>query len=146
MMPGMPERRTHDYVRNGTTGLFAAFNIAAGTVISDLHRRHRAIELKKFLATIDKTVPEGMDIHVVCDNYGTIGAIVLVDKQLPEPAANIYTTLSRHPGTPCHQPQRPNFTALVWNPPRGRRRTRAWPAVRPRPRPSATAEQSDPQP
>ena len=41
MMPGMPERRTHDYARHGTTSLFAAFNIADGTVISELHRRHR---------------------------------------------------------------------------------------------------------
>jgi transposase len=71
MMPGMPERRTHDYVRNGITSLFAAFNIADGTVISELHRQHRAIEFKKFLTTIDKTVPEGLDIHIVCDNYGT---------------------------------------------------------------------------
>jgi transposase len=71
MMPGMPERRTHDYVRHGTTTLFAAFNIADGTVISELHRQHRAIEFKKFLTTIDKTVPEGLDVHVICDNYGT---------------------------------------------------------------------------
>src|SRR6266700_1940803 len=71
MMPGMPERRSHDYVRNGITTLFAAFNIADGTVISELHRNHRASEFKKFLTTIDKTVPEGLDIHVVCDNYGT---------------------------------------------------------------------------
>ena len=49
MMPGMPERRTHDYYRHGITSLFAAFNIADGTVISRLHRRHRAIEFKKFL-------------------------------------------------------------------------------------------------
>src|SRR6266545_661110 len=49
MMPGMPERRTHDYVRNGITSLFAAFNVADGTVISALHRRHRAAEFKKFL-------------------------------------------------------------------------------------------------
>ena len=71
MMPGMPERRTHDYVRNGITSLFAAFNVADGTVISELHRQHRATEFKKFLTTIDKTVPEGLDIHIVCDNYGT---------------------------------------------------------------------------
>ena len=71
MMPGMPERRTHDYVRNGITSLFAAFNIADGTVITELHRQHRAIEFKTFLTTIDKTVPEGLDIHIVCDNYGT---------------------------------------------------------------------------
>jgi transposase len=71
MMPGMPERRSHDYARNGITTLFAAFNIADGTVISELHRRHRAAEFKKFLVAIDKAVPEGLDIHVVCDNYGT---------------------------------------------------------------------------
>jgi transposase len=71
MMPGMPERRTHDYVRNGITSLFAAFNIADGTVISELHRQHRATEFKKFLTTIDKTVPAGLDVHLVCDNYGT---------------------------------------------------------------------------
>ncbi|MGW1729385.1 IS630 family transposase [Streptomyces sp. NPDC002306] len=68
MMPGMPERRTHDYLRHGITSLFAAFNIADGTVISELHRRHRAIEFKKFLVTIDKTVPTGLDLHLVCDN------------------------------------------------------------------------------
>lgn len=71
MMPGMPERRTHDYVRNGITSLFAAFNVADGTVIGELHRQHRAAEFKKFLATIDKTVPAELDIHLICDNYGT---------------------------------------------------------------------------
>ena len=71
MMPGMPERRTHDYARHGITSLFAAFNVADGSVISEVHRRHRATEFKKFLTTIDKTVPEGLDIHLVCDNYGT---------------------------------------------------------------------------
>ncbi len=71
MMPGMPEKRTHDYVRHGTTRLFAAFNTADGTVISALHRRHRTIEFKKFLATIDTQVPDDLDVHLVCDNYGT---------------------------------------------------------------------------
>jgi len=71
MMPGMPERRTHDYFRHGITSLFAAFNIADGTVISQLHRRHRALEFKKFLAGIDKAVPTALDVHLVCDNYGT---------------------------------------------------------------------------
>src|SRR6267143_31439 len=71
MMPGMPERRTHDYYRNGITTLFAAFDVADGTVISELHRHHRAAEFKKFLTTIDRTVPEDLDIHIVCDNYGT---------------------------------------------------------------------------
>jgi transposase len=71
MMPGMPERRSHDYVRHGVTSLFAAFNIADGTVISEIHRRHRATEFKKFLTTIDKTVPAELDVHLVCDNYAT---------------------------------------------------------------------------
>jgi transposase len=71
MMPGMPERRTHDYVRNGITSLFAAFDIADGTVIGELHRQHRAVEFKKFLITIDKTVPAELEVHLVCDNYGT---------------------------------------------------------------------------
>lgn len=68
MMPGMPERRTHDYVRNGITSLFAAFDIADGTVIGELHRQHRAAEFKKFLITIDKAVPAELDVHLVCDN------------------------------------------------------------------------------
>jgi len=71
MMPGMPERRTHDYVRHGVTNLFAAFNVADGTVISSIHRRHRAVEFKKFLAKIDEEVPDDLDVHLVCDNYGT---------------------------------------------------------------------------
>jgi len=71
MMPGMPERRTHDYVRNGITSLFAAFNVADGSVISELHRQHRATEFRKFLTTIDKTVPAALDVHLICDNYGT---------------------------------------------------------------------------
>lgn len=71
MLPGTPERRTHDYQRNGITSLFAAFNIADGTVIGELHRQHRAVEFRKFLTTIDKRVPPELDVHVVCDNYGT---------------------------------------------------------------------------
>src|SRR6266516_2665539 len=71
MMPGMPERRTHDYARHGVTSLFAAFNIADGTVISAIHRRHRAVEFKKFLAKIDAEVPDHLDVYVVADNYGT---------------------------------------------------------------------------
>jgi transposase len=71
MMPGMPERRTHDYVRHGVTSLFAAFNIADGTVISAIHRRRRATEFTKFLLAIDKAVPAELDVHLVCDNLST---------------------------------------------------------------------------
>jgi transposase-like protein/transposase len=71
IMPGMPERRTHDYLRNGLTTLFAAFNVEDGTVISSLHRRHRAVEFKKFLTKIDHEVPDHLEVHLICDNYGT---------------------------------------------------------------------------
>ena len=71
LMPGMPEKRTHDYVRHGTTSLFAAFNIKDGSVISSMHRRHRAVEFKKFLATIDAQIPDHLQVHLICDNYGT---------------------------------------------------------------------------
>jgi len=71
MMPGRPERRTHDYARHGVTRLFAAFNIADGTVISAIHRHHRAVEFRKFLVAIDKAVPAELDAHLVCDNLST---------------------------------------------------------------------------
>jgi transposase len=71
MMPGMPERRTHDYLRHGITTLFAALDVATGEVIGSLHRRHRAIEFKKFLVTLDKQVPADLDVHLICDNYTT---------------------------------------------------------------------------
>ena len=71
MMPGMPDKRTHDYVRHGTTSLFAAFNTADGTVISSIHRRHRAVEFKKFLAKIDIEVPDNLEVHLIADNYAT---------------------------------------------------------------------------
>lgn len=71
MRPGQVERRTHDYVRHGTTSLFAALDAKTGQVIGQLHRRHRAIEFRKFLDTIDAAVPAGLDVHLVLDNYGT---------------------------------------------------------------------------
>ena len=71
MMPGMPEKRTHDYVRHGTTTLFAGMNIADGTLIGKTYRSHRATEFKKFLALMDTQIPDGLDVHVVCDNYST---------------------------------------------------------------------------
>jgi transposase len=71
MSPGQVERRTHDYVRHGTTSLFAALDAATGKVIGQVHRRHRSVEFRKFLDTIDASVPPGLDVHVVMDNYGT---------------------------------------------------------------------------
>ena len=71
LAPGLPERRTHDYVRHGTTTLFAALDIATGKVIGEMHQRHRSTEFLKFLRTIEANVPEVLDIHLVMDNYGT---------------------------------------------------------------------------
>jgi len=71
MMPGMPERRTHDYVRHGVTTLFAALNVATGEVTGSIHRRHRATEFKKFLTTLDNQVPAELEVHLICDNYAT---------------------------------------------------------------------------
>lgn len=71
MRPGQVERRTHDYVRHGTTSLFAALEAQTGRVIGACHRRHRAIEFRKFLDTIDNAVPPDLDMHLILDNYGT---------------------------------------------------------------------------
>ena len=71
LMPGVPERCSHDYIRHETSSLFAAFNIADGTVISELHRRHRATEFRKFLVAIDKAVPAELEVHLICDNLAT---------------------------------------------------------------------------
>ena len=68
---GIPERRTHDYMRHGTTTLFAALDIATGEVIGELHRRHRSSEFLQFLRTIEANVPQSLDVHLVMDNYGT---------------------------------------------------------------------------
>jgi len=71
LRPGQIERRTHDYVRHGTTSLFAALNVKSGKVIAEHHRRHRGIEFRKFLDTIDQNVPQEMEAHLILDNYGT---------------------------------------------------------------------------
>jgi transposase len=71
MLPGTPQRATHDYKRSGTSSLYAALDIVTGKVIGALHARHRAIEFKKFLATIDREVPDELAVHLVLDNSST---------------------------------------------------------------------------
>jgi transposase len=71
MMPAIPERRTHSYVRHGTTSLFAALDTASGFVIGKGYKRHRAAEFLDFLKPIDVGVPEGLDVHIIMDNYAT---------------------------------------------------------------------------
>ena len=71
LLPGVPERQTHDYKRNGTTNLYAALNVASGHVIADMTGRHRAEEFQRFLNLIDRTVPDHLDVHIVLDNNST---------------------------------------------------------------------------
>jgi len=71
MLPGTPARATHDYKRSGTSSLYAALDITTGKVIGSLHSRHRAIEFKKFLQTLDREVPAELDVHIVLDNAST---------------------------------------------------------------------------
>ena len=71
MRPGQIERRTHDYVRHGTTSLFAALDTKTGKVIGQTQHRHRSEEFRKFLDTIEENVPPQLDIHLILDNYGT---------------------------------------------------------------------------
>jgi transposase len=71
LRPGLPERRTHDYVRGGTTNLYAALDVASGHVITDMTARHRAQEFRHFLNLINRSVPEDLDVHLVVDNVST---------------------------------------------------------------------------
>lgn len=73
MVPGGPERRTHDYVRHGTTSLFAALDVASGRVVGRCHRRHLQQEFLKFLGHLDAAVVRepGTQVHLVLDNYAT---------------------------------------------------------------------------
>ena len=68
MLPGTPERASHDYERHGTSSLYAALNVTSGQVIGSLHQPHRAIEFLKFLRTIDENVPDHLAVHLVLDN------------------------------------------------------------------------------
>ncbi len=68
LRPGQAERRTHDYTRHGTTSLFAALDVKAGTVIGRCFPRHRAAEFRRFLDEVDAQVPPDLDIHLVLDN------------------------------------------------------------------------------
>ena len=73
MRPGQTERRTHDYVRHGTTSLFAALDAKTGKIIGKCHRRHRHQEFLKFMKLVDAKLPKGngLEVHLVLDNYGT---------------------------------------------------------------------------
>ena len=71
LRPGQPERHAHDYIRHGTTTLFAALDVRTGRVLGECHPRHRAREFRRFLDTIDAAVPRQLDVHLILDNYAT---------------------------------------------------------------------------
>lgn len=90
MRPGQAERRTHDYVRHGTTSLFAALEVKSGRVVGDFHARHRSVEFRKFLDRIKQAVPHELDVHLILDNYGT------------HKTSLIHRWLARHPRFHVH--------------------------------------------
>jgi transposase len=90
LLPGVPARQTHDYVRHGTTNLYAALNLASGQVIAEMTPRHRAEEFRRFLNLIDSSLPAHLDVHVVLDNSST------------HKAAPIQRWLLRHPRFTLH--------------------------------------------
>ena len=71
LAPGVPARQSHDYERHGVTSLFAAMDVASGVTISSCYRRHRHQEFLRFLNDVDESLPAGLDVHLVMDNYGT---------------------------------------------------------------------------
>jgi transposase len=92
LLPTTPARMTHDYVRNGTTSLFAALDLASGTVIARHYRRHRHQEFLRFLKLIDRAVPDGLDLHLVCDNYATHKTPAIRDWLLRHPRFHLHFT------------------------------------------------------
>jgi transposase len=92
MLPTTPARMTHDYARNGTTSLFAAFDLASGSVIAQPYRRHRHQEFLRFLKLIDAAVPKDLDLHLVLDNYATHKTPAIKDWLLKHPRFELHFT------------------------------------------------------
>jgi transposase len=90
LAPGVPARQSHDYERHGVTSLFAAMDVASGVTISTCYRRHRHEEFLRFLNQIDESLPLGLEVHLVMDNYGT------------HKVAQVRKWLARHPRYHVH--------------------------------------------
>ena len=71
MLPTTPARAMHDYERNGTCDLFAALNVATGTVITDIRSSHTSKDFVAFLNKVNRSVPDELDVHVILDNLST---------------------------------------------------------------------------
>lgn len=92
MRPGQAERRTNDYLRHGTTSLFAALDVKTGKIIGQCHRRHRSTEFRKFLDRIDSEVPPHLDIHLVVDNYATHKTLMVRNWLAKRPRYHVHFT------------------------------------------------------
>jgi transposase len=92
MRPGQPERCTHDYRRHGTTDLFAALDVKAGTVIGACERRHRSVEFRAFLDTVEASVPPDLEVHVVLDNAVTPKTRIVHDWLVKRPRFHLHFT------------------------------------------------------
>ena len=92
MRPGQVERRTHDYIRHGTTSLFAALDIATGAVIGRCYPRHRSSEFRKFLDQVEASVPADLDVHLVMDNYATHKTKPVRDRLAKRPRWHVHFT------------------------------------------------------
>jgi transposase len=92
MKPGQPERQSHDYTRHGTTSLFAALDVATGTVIGKCYPRHRAQEFRHFLDEIEARVPADLDVHLVWDNYATHKSKLIRDWLAKRPRWQVHLT------------------------------------------------------
>jgi transposase len=92
LQPGQVERGTHDYKRNGTTSLFAALELKTNQVIGQLHRRHRSLEFRKFLDTIESRAPAGLDVHLIVDNYATHKTAIIRKWFAKRPSFHVHFT------------------------------------------------------
>jgi transposase len=90
LAPGVPARQSHDYERHGVTSLFAAMDVASGVTISSCYRRHRHQEFLRFLNDVEASLPRGLEVHLVMDNYGT------------HKVSQVRTWLARHPRYHVH--------------------------------------------
>jgi transposase len=95
MTPGTPARMTHDYLRHGTTSLFAALDPtvpSSGSVIAQSYQRHRHQEFLRFLKLIDTAVPAGYDLHLILDNYATHKTAAIKKWLLRHPRFHLHFT------------------------------------------------------
>jgi transposase len=92
MQPGQLERGTHDYKRHGTTSLFAALDLKTSQVIGQFHQRHRSVEFRRFLDTIEAQVPADLDVHLILDNYGTHKTALIRNWLLKRPRFHVHFT------------------------------------------------------